>query len=88
MNYSELLAFGKNWHVTEVNTAANGDQTIYLGKTLDNDGHPSDANWCIKEITIINTSGKQTIVEKYADGNMNFDNVWNNRATLTYKYLV
>lgn len=40
----------------------------------------SGALWRIKRITI---SGTETLVE-WADGNGNFDNVWNNRASLTY----
>ncbi len=38
------------------------------------------ALWQIKEITV---SGTQTIV-KYADGNTNYDNVYDDRASLTY----
>ena len=40
----------------------------------------STAGWQIKEITV---SGTQTIV-KYADGDTLYDNVWDNRAALTY----
>jgi hypothetical protein len=40
----------------------------------------SEAKWQIYRMTI---SGTETIIE-YADGNAEFDNVWNNRASLTY----
>lgn len=40
----------------------------------------SAAGWQIKEITIV---GNQTIV-KFADGDTNYDNIWDNRASLTY----
>jgi len=40
----------------------------------------SDAVWKIKRIT---KSGTETIIE-YADGNSNYDNVWDNRTSLDY----
>jgi hypothetical protein len=40
----------------------------------------SAAKWRIKRITI---SGS-LISMSWADGNINFDNIWNNRASLTY----
>jgi hypothetical protein len=40
----------------------------------------SSALWRIKRLTV---SGTVTITE-WADGNGNFDNVWNDRASLTY----
>jgi hypothetical protein len=40
----------------------------------------SESVWKIKRIEI---SGTLTIIT-WADGNTNFDNVWNNRATLEY----
>ena len=40
----------------------------------------ASAAWRIKRIT---TSGTQTIIE-WADGNNNFDNIWDNRASLSY----
>lgn len=40
---------------------------------------PSAASWSIKKID--ETSG---IVITFADGNANYDNVWDNRASLTY----
>jgi hypothetical protein len=40
----------------------------------------SDSVWRIKRILV---SGTETIIE-WADGDSNFDNVWNNRASLTY----
>jgi hypothetical protein len=40
----------------------------------------SAAVWRIQRIDIVGTDF--TIL--YADGNNNFDNIWNNRATLSY----
>ena len=40
----------------------------------------ASALWRIKRMTV---SGNVTTIE-WADGNTNFDNVWNNRASLTY----
>jgi len=38
--------------------------------------------WRIKRLTL-DAQGRLTLTE-FADGNANFDNVWNNRTTLTY----
>ena len=87
MNNIEFYGFVQGgWSLTEVNTTANG-QTIYQGKCGDSTGSKSAAVWCIKRIVITNGDGVQTIEEKFADGNMQYDNIWNNRASLTYKYL-
>lgn len=51
----------------------------YLGKADPGTGAAS-ALWQIQRIT---TSGTTTTVE-FADGNSDFDNVWNNRASLSY----
>lgn len=51
----------------------------YIGKAEPGSAE-SAAVWQIKRITI---SGSETITT-WADGNVNFDNVWDNRASLTY----
>jgi hypothetical protein len=44
----------------------------------------ASAAWRIKRITST-TVGPQTITKtEYADGNQYFDNIWNNRAALSY----
>ncbi len=53
--------------------------TTYVGQAAPGSS-TSDAVWRIKRILI---SGTETIVE-WADGNSDFDNVWNARASLTY----
>jgi len=73
------------------NYSVSGDTTLRIAeKSSDPDilyiGHAgigaveTDAVWRIKEF---NLSGV-TVVKKYADGNANFDNIWNNREVLTY----
>ena len=42
--------------------------------------------WCIKKTTITVVNQVETIVEQFADGDMLYDNIWDNRASLTYKY--
>jgi hypothetical protein len=42
----------------------------------------SDPKWRIKLVT--SGVGGKTIGITWADGNTNFDNVWNDRASLTY----
>ena len=88
INNAEMMGFLKsNWHKTEIITDNNGNQTIYQGKCASSDGQENLAAWCIKKTTITTVGGTQTIVEQFADGDANYDNVWNDRATLTYKYL-
>lgn len=75
------------WSITEIITDQNNNKTIYQGKSAGPDVSENDARWCIKKMTITTVNDVQTIVEKYADGNLEYDNVWNDRASLTYKYL-
>ena len=86
-NNIELYGFLQSgWHRTEVITDGE-NQTIYQGKSSINTDSPDMAVWCIKRVSITQTNNIQTIVEEFADGDMNFDNIWANRANLTYKYL-
>ena len=87
MNNTELYAFiNGNWDVTEI--VADGDnKTIYQGKASISDARQNMAEWCIKKTTITNANGVQTVISKFADGDMCYDNVWDDRAILTYKYL-
>ena len=91
MNNAELYAFiNGSWDKTEIITSGN-TQTIYQGKCANSEGSESAPIWCIKKtvITTNNASEPQTqvIVQQFANGNMQFNNVWNDRASLTYKYL-
>jgi hypothetical protein len=55
-------------------------ETIYRGRA--NPGTaPSAASWRIEEITLA-VDGDATIL--FADGNDSYDNIWNNRAGLSY----
>ena len=88
INNIELYGFlHAGWCQTEIITAQNGDKTIYQGKCSDGNGLESEPIWCIKRITITTVGGTQTIIEQFADGDMNFDNIWQSRTQLTYKYL-
>ena len=88
INNAELMGFLKSgWHKTEITTDLSGDQTIYQGKCSSPDGQENLAIWCIKKTTITTVGSVQTIVEQFADGNLEYDNVWNDRASLTFKYL-
>lgn len=88
MNNSELYAFLQGgWHHTEIIT--DGDnRTIYQGKTCAAANSDDLPVWCVKRTTIRVIGGAQTIDEMFADGNMDFDNIWSNRANLTYKFLI
>lgn len=55
--------------------------TTYVGKCkLGSSAATDEAIWQIKKISI---SGNVTTIN-YADGNDNYDNVWDNRAALSY----
>ena len=55
------------------------DTVTYIGKSAPNSS-TSSAVWLIKKIT---ESGTVTTIA-YADGDANFNNVWDNRTSLTY----
>lgn len=86
MNNSELYAFIQGtWHRTEI-TKSGDNQVIYAGKCSSREGDETLPIWCIKRVTITTAGNTQTIVEEFADGNLKYDNVWADRANLTYKY--
>lgn len=89
-NQAEMMAFSKaGWHITEINTdPATGDQTIYMGKCAAASGSTAAASWCIKK-TVVSTAGNtKTVTEYYAGASMKYDNVWDNRASLNYGFLI
>jgi len=51
----------------------------YVGTAIAGSAY-SNPVWQIKKIE---TSGTQTLI-KFADGNVLFDNIWNNRTSLSY----
>ena len=53
--------------------------TTYVGEAIAGSA-VADAVWRIKKIVCANSD----LTITWADGNTNFDNVWNNRATITY----
>ena len=55
------------------------DVLLYVGKAIPGTA-TSAALWRIQEITVV---GDETII-LWADGNTDFDNIWNNRAALSY----
>lgn len=63
----------------KVNVDDASSTVTYVGKAVVT-ALNSDASWMIKKLT---TSGTVLTIT-YADGNDFFDNVWNDRASLTY----
>jgi hypothetical protein len=55
------------------------DTLFYVGKALIGKTN-SDANWLIIRYTTVGN----VLMSEYANGSEEFDQVWNNRATLTY----
>lgn len=72
-----------NWTVGNPSYAKRYDQVsdtlAYLGEAAAGSG-VSDSTWRIQRLDF--TGGN--VVVQWADGNSSFDNVWNNRASLTY----
>ena len=65
---------------TRTDTDGGSPETIYKG-TANPGTATSAAAWRMERITIA-TDGDVSIL--YADGNDNFDNIWDNRASLSY----
>jgi len=65
---------------TRTDTDGADPETIYRGQALPGTA-PGAASWRCEEITIA-TDGDVTIL--FADGNDNYDNIWDNRASLSY----
>lgn len=62
----------------------NGGDTLYVGDALPGTA-TSSATWRIKRITFtVDGSGNTDSVTEWADGNSNRDNIWDNRAALSY----
>ncbi len=72
IDYSESTA-----QVEKIDDNANGN--VYLGYAVPG-SLSSDAVWKIQRISV---SGVVTTLE-WADGNTSFDNVWDDRTSLTY----
>jgi hypothetical protein len=63
--------------IDEVDSTGN---TVYIGYPVNKDARTSEAKWRILKIS---KSGYVTTFA-LADGDENYDNVWDNRAALTY----
>lgn len=66
--YKQLIAYNDN------------NQTLYVGLAAPG-ARESQAVWQIKKWT---WEGTNLVSIKFADGNTAFDNIWDNRATLSY----
>ena len=68
---------------TMINAYDSNDNIEYIGEALaGNLTNTSSAIWRIKKL-VYDVNENITSVA-WADGNTNFDNIWNNRASLTY----
>ncbi len=57
-----------------------GATTAYVGKAIAGTA-TSAALWQVKRLTFAADGG---VITKFADGDATFDNIWDNRASLTY----
>lgn len=89
MNPTELQALLKSgWHKTEIIDEGDGNKTIFRGRCSLPSATVNTDCWCINK-TVIRVSGPtQTIDELFAEGNMQFDKVWTQRADYDYQYLI
>ena len=69
--------FPEGTYAVKCDTTSNSS-VIYLGEAEEG-SLGSDAVWRIRKIDY--TSG---VIITWADGDANFDNIWNNRTSLTY----
>lgn len=76
---SILLGPGATGNVTIIDTATTAD-TTYIGEALPGTA-TSAAAWRIQRISTA-VATNQTFF--WADGNADFDNIWDNRAALSY----
>lgn len=88
MQYIKSIALDMKDKVTSVNdklffdpriTDETNPNVIYKGYAISNFA-TNAATWAIQKVT--NTSG--VLITQWADGNKNFDNIWDNRKTLVY----
>lgn len=83
-NLSIPVTQSGTWNIGSPQYAKQYDQVsttlAYLGDAVVG-GSASSAIWRIQKL-VFTTAGSIAIT--YADGNANFDNVWNNRASLSY----
>ena len=56
--------------------------TTYIGYAVEGTATTA-ATWAIKKIVIDNTNGCDAAIT-WADGDKSFDNIWDNRAALSY----
>jgi len=69
---------------SQVDDTGGSPQVIYKGEAAAGAGLGASA-WRIARITITTDGGgNDDLATQWADGNANFDNVWNNRAALSY----
>lgn len=88
MNNIDLYGFIQgSWHLTEIITYDNS-KVIYCGKACSATASEDSPSWCIKRITMTTVDSVQTIVEEFAGGKLQYDNVWANRKILNYKFLI
>lgn len=77
VNAGDIVASTSATYATRYDEVS--DTVAYVGKALPGTSSAS-ATWQIKRITL---SGAD-ITEEYADGDDSFDNIWDNRASLSY----
>ena len=65
-----------------LDTPTSGDTTYYTGWAEPGTGASSAAVWRIRKI-VLDASGDVS-ESGFADGNLNFDNIWDNRLALSY----
>lgn len=63
------------------------DDVTYLGYPRTGTTATSEARWRIKKIETSVEDGKSTTIFKWADGDLNYDNVFDDCESLSYQFL-
>lgn len=76
-NIQKILEATVNKIIDEVDATGN---TVYIGYPVDENTTVAQAKWRILKISKVD----YVTTFALADGNENYDNIWDNRASLTY----
>lgn len=88
--YERLLSQNSRWRLYSLPLTISeeivvvGTTTTYIGVAANGTTLTSTATWSITKIIEVVAGGTTTTTIYLADGDFNFDNIWDNRASLTY----
>lgn len=81
-NRNEIPTYGREIGLDQKIAYDASNNAIYVGKTMDMGALTSEAKWQIYKMNYDANNNMDEL--RWADGNDNFDKVWDNRATYSY----